>query len=121
MVPLRRFVKALRYLVPRAHLIFPHHCPNGTPVVFRRSITGAAPLSEMDFITGRAPESSASHCRGDGRLEFNARWYNSDVNFDGFADSGAPADVFGAKQTDRNLILSGTYDQPLDVVVEPKN
>ena len=49
----------------------------------------------------------------DGRLEFNARWYNSDVNFDGFADSGAPADVFGAKQSDRNLILSGTYDQPI--------
>lgn len=49
----------------------------------------------------------------DGRLEFNARWYNSDVNFDGFADSGAPADIFGARQTDRNLILSGTYDQPI--------
>jgi vitamin B12 transporter len=49
----------------------------------------------------------------DGRLEFNARWYNSDVNFDGFADSGAPADVYGAKQSDRNLILSGTYDQPI--------
>jgi vitamin B12 transporter len=48
----------------------------------------------------------------DGRLDFNLRWYNSDVNFDGFADSGAPADVFGAKQSDRNLILSGTYEQP---------
>src|SRR4029077_12786973 len=49
----------------------------------------------------------------DGRLEFNARWYNSDVSFDGFADSGDPADVFGAKQTNRNLILSGMYEQPL--------
>ncbi|TKB71999.1 MAG: TonB-dependent receptor [Nitrospira sp.] len=49
----------------------------------------------------------------DGRLEFNARWYNSDGGFDGFADSGAPADVFGAKQSTRNLILSGTYEQPL--------
>jgi vitamin B12 transporter len=49
----------------------------------------------------------------DGRLELNLRWYNSDVNFDGFADSGAPADIFGAKQTDRNLIISGTYEQPL--------
>jgi vitamin B12 transporter len=49
----------------------------------------------------------------DGRLEINLRWYNSDVNFDGFADSGAPADVFGAKQTTRNLIVSGSYDQPL--------
>lgn len=49
----------------------------------------------------------------DGRLEFNVRWYNSDVSFDGFADSGAPADVFGARQTNRNLILSGTYEQPI--------
>ena len=49
----------------------------------------------------------------DGRLEFNVRWYNSDLNFDGFADSGAPADVFGAKQTIRNLILSSTYEQPI--------
>jgi vitamin B12 transporter len=49
----------------------------------------------------------------DGRLEFNLRWYNSDVNFDGFADSGSPADVFGAKQTTRNLIISSTYDQPI--------
>jgi vitamin B12 transporter len=49
----------------------------------------------------------------DGRLEFNVRWYNSDVSFDGFADSGAPADVFGARQSNRNLILSGTYDQPI--------
>lgn len=49
----------------------------------------------------------------DGRLEFNARWYNSDVSFDGFADSGAPADVFGARQSDRNLILSASYEQLL--------
>lgn len=49
----------------------------------------------------------------DGRLEFNVRWYNSDTNFDGFADSGAPADVFGARQSNRNMILSGTYEQPI--------
>lgn len=49
----------------------------------------------------------------DGRLEFNLRWYNSDLNFDGFADSGGPTDVFGAKQTTRNLIVSGSYEQPL--------
>ena len=49
----------------------------------------------------------------DGRLEFNLRWYNSDVSFDGFADSGAPADVFGARQTTRNLIISGSYEQPI--------
>jgi vitamin B12 transporter len=49
----------------------------------------------------------------DGRLEFNLRWYDSHVNFDGFDGNGRPADIFGAKQTDRNLILSGSYVQPL--------
>jgi vitamin B12 transporter len=49
----------------------------------------------------------------EGRLELNLRWYNSNTNFDGFADSGAPADIFGAKQKNRNLILSGTYEQPI--------
>ncbi|ALA58250.1 TonB-dependent receptor [Nitrospira moscoviensis] len=49
----------------------------------------------------------------DGRLEFNFRWYNSDVNFDGFADSGAPADILGSRQTTRNLIVSGVYSQPI--------
>lgn len=49
----------------------------------------------------------------DGRVEFNMRWYDSRTSFDGFADSGAPADVFGARSTNRNLILNGTYEQPL--------
>lgn len=49
----------------------------------------------------------------DGRLELNLRWYNSAVNFDGFDGNGRPADIFGARQTDRNLILSGSYVQPL--------
>ncbi|MCP9471183.1 MAG: TonB-dependent receptor, partial [Nitrospira sp.] len=49
----------------------------------------------------------------DGRLEFNMRWYDSRLSFDGFADSGAPADVFGARSTNRNLILNGTWRQPL--------
>ena len=48
-----------------------------------------------------------------GRLEFNARWWNSDVNFDDFAFSGDPTDHFGSKQTKRNLILSGSYEQPI--------
>ncbi|MBH0179211.1 MAG: TonB-dependent receptor [Nitrospira sp.] len=49
----------------------------------------------------------------DGRVEFNMRWYDSRTSFDGFADSGAPADVFGARSMNRNLILNGTYEQPL--------
>jgi vitamin B12 transporter len=49
----------------------------------------------------------------DGRLEVNLRWYDSHTNFDGFDGNGRPADIFGAKQMDRNLILSGSYVQPL--------
>lgn len=49
----------------------------------------------------------------DGRAEFNLRWYDSRASFDGFADSGAPADVFGARSTNRNLILNGMWEQPL--------
>jgi vitamin B12 transporter len=49
----------------------------------------------------------------DGRVEFNMRWYDSRTSFDGFADSGAPADVFGARSTNRNLILNGTWNQPV--------
>jgi vitamin B12 transporter len=49
----------------------------------------------------------------DGRLEFNMRWYDSRLSFDGFADSGAPADIFGARSTNRNLILNGTWRQPM--------
>jgi vitamin B12 transporter len=49
----------------------------------------------------------------DGRVEFNMRWYDLRTSFDGFADSGVPADVFGARSTSRNLILNGTWNQPL--------
>jgi vitamin B12 transporter len=49
----------------------------------------------------------------DGRLDFNLRWWNSRANIDGFAGDNSPADVFGGKQSDRNLILSGSYEQPI--------
>ncbi len=49
----------------------------------------------------------------DGRVEFNMRWYDSRTSFDGFADSQEAADVFGARSTSRNLILNGTWLQPL--------
>lgn len=44
----------------------------------------------------------------EGRLEFTLRWWNSDAHFD-----GPNADVFGSKSTNRNLMLSGSYEQPL--------
>ena len=51
----------------------------------------------------------------DGRAEFNMRWYDSRSSFDGFdgAFPANPADIFGARSTSRNLILNGTWTQPL--------
>ncbi len=49
----------------------------------------------------------------DGRLEFALRWWNSDTSFDGFDGSNRPADIFGSRLTQRNLVVSGTYEQPL--------
>ncbi|HTK88275.1 MAG TPA: TonB-dependent receptor [Nitrospiraceae bacterium] len=48
----------------------------------------------------------------DGRLEFSLRWWNSDVNLDS-AFGNTAFDVFGSKQTSRNLTLSGKYEQPI--------
>lgn len=48
----------------------------------------------------------------DGRLEFTLRWWNSDFNLDSLSTTTG-FDAFGSKQTNRNLILSGSYDQPL--------
>ena len=44
----------------------------------------------------------------DGRLDFTMRWYNADVNTD-----DTNRDVFGSKNSTNNLILSGSYEQPL--------
>jgi vitamin B12 transporter len=49
----------------------------------------------------------------DGRLELSLRWYRSIVNFDGFAGNNDPADILGAKARQRDLFLTGTYEQPL--------
>ncbi len=43
-----------------------------------------------------------------GRLEFNLRWWNADNSFD-----NTNADVFGSRVTNRNLILSGSYEQAI--------
>ncbi|WP_447984059.1 TonB-dependent receptor plug domain-containing protein [Nitrospira sp. Nam74] len=48
----------------------------------------------------------------DGRLEFSLRWWNSDVNLDS-AFGNSAFDVFGSKQTSRNLTLSARYEQPI--------
>ena len=50
------------------------------------------------------------------RLEFNVRWMNSTVNFDGtpfFAGQIRPADGLGARNKRDELILSGVFSQPL--------
>ena len=44
----------------------------------------------------------------DARLNFNARWWNSVINFD-----ATNADVFGSKAKNKSVILSGSYDQAL--------
>ncbi len=51
----------------------------------------------------------------DGRLDFNLRWWNANVSFDGLAGdlASSPADIFGSRGTNRDLILSGSYEQPL--------
>jgi vitamin B12 transporter len=49
----------------------------------------------------------------DGRLEFNFRWLEGIVSFDGFSNAGNPADVFGAGSKSRQYIYAGNYTQPI--------
>lgn len=50
----------------------------------------------------------------DGRLSFQFRWMNGDVDFDNSSTfGGGPFDVFKLKTTDREFIYSGTYSQPI--------
>jgi vitamin B12 transporter len=50
----------------------------------------------------------------DGRLEFNFRWMNGIVNFDGFdPNTFDVADVLGAKSQDTQYVFSGNYTQPI--------
>lgn len=48
----------------------------------------------------------------DGRLEFDFRWMNGTVDFDN-GDTAGPFDVFKAKNSTRQFVFSGTYEQPL--------
>jgi vitamin B12 transporter len=80
-------------------------------------------FSAIDYQRGAAERDGFHNMQGsgrlgvtlpmDGRLNFNLRWWNSRANIDGFAGDNSPADIFGGKQSDRNLILSGSYEQPL--------
>lgn len=48
----------------------------------------------------------------DGRLEFDFRWMNGAVDFDDGSTAG-PFDVFKAKQSTRQFVFSGKYEQPV--------
>ena len=49
----------------------------------------------------------------EGRLEFDFRWMNGLVNFDGFTLSGDPADVLGAGSQSNQYVFAGNYTQPV--------
>src|SRR5439155_16571346 len=80
-------------------------------------------FSSIDYGLGACERDGLHNSRGsgrlgvvlpkDGRLDLNLRWWNSRANIDGFVGDNSPADIFGGKQSDRNIILSGTYEQPL--------
>lgn len=48
----------------------------------------------------------------DGRLDFNMRWINSDVQLDSLSAT-APSDVFGSKLRSQEYVFGGSYDQPI--------
>ena len=48
----------------------------------------------------------------DGRLDFNMRWMNSDVQLDSVSAT-FPADVYGSKIRSQQYVFSGSYEQPI--------
>ena len=48
----------------------------------------------------------------DGRLDFNMRWMNSDVQLDNISAT-FPADVYGSKMRSQQYVFSSSYEQPL--------
>ncbi len=48
----------------------------------------------------------------DGRLDFNMRWMNSDVQLDNISAT-FPADVYGSKTRTQQYVFSGSYEQPI--------
>lgn len=49
----------------------------------------------------------------DGRLSFNFRWMDGDVDLDSSSTFGGPFDVFKLKSTNQEFIYSGVYYQPI--------
>jgi vitamin B12 transporter len=49
----------------------------------------------------------------EGRLSFNFRWMNGDVDFDSSSTFGGPFDVFKLKSTNQEFVYSGVYYQPI--------
>ena len=49
----------------------------------------------------------------EGRLEFDFRWMQGIVNFDGFTLAGDPADVLGAGSQSNQYVFAGSYVQPI--------
>ena len=48
----------------------------------------------------------------DGRLDFNMRWMNSDVQLDSVSAT-FPSDVYGSKIRSQQYVFSGSYEQPI--------
>jgi vitamin B12 transporter len=49
----------------------------------------------------------------DGRLQFSFRWMEGITNLDGTTFTGNPADVLGAKTTNKQYVFTGSYAQPI--------
>lgn len=79
-------------------------------------------FSAVNYRRGAAERDSYRNWQGsgrvgvdlphDGRLDFNFRWINADVALDNLSAT-SPADVFGSKIRDQQLMFSSSYYQPL--------
>ncbi len=84
----------------------------------RRDVTG---FSGINYRRGAIERDAHRNWQGstrlglalprEGRLEFNFRWLNGDIDLD--RPGGQGADVFKAKSTARQFVYSGSYEQPL--------
>lgn len=94
------------------------------PVDFSATLTrwDIASLSAINYRRGAAERDGFRNWQGsarlgvdlphDGRVEFDVRWLNSFINFDGF-NGANPADVLGAGSRREQFVFSGNYEQPI--------
>ena len=94
------------------------------PVDFSATLSrwDIASLSAINYRRGAAERDGFRNWQGsarlgvdlphDGRMEFNFRWLNSFINFDGF-NGANPADVLGAGSRREQFVFSGNYEQPI--------